>query len=141
MRDLIADSVADRRFILLLLSITGFLALAMSAAGIYGVISYITSRCTQEIGIRMALGATPNNVFTLIFRQGSLPIALGLAIGLTSALLGGRLLHNVLIGIEPGHPGPIGVAAGGVAVTAAIACWIPALRAARMNPMSALRQD
>jgi hypothetical protein len=75
MRALVADSVADRRFIVTLLAITGCLALLMSAAGVYGVISYTTLRRTQEIGIRLALGATPRDVQALLFRQGFATIA------------------------------------------------------------------
>jgi ABC-type antimicrobial peptide transport system permease subunit len=77
MRTLVADSVADRRFIMTLLAITGWLALLMSAAGIYGVISYTTGRTTQEIGIRLALGATPRDVHAMVFRQVSRPSRLG----------------------------------------------------------------
>ena len=88
MTALIADSVADRRFIMLLLAVTAGLALVMSAAGVYGVISYTTSRRTQEIGIRVAVGAMPRDVLALIFRQGFLTVAIGLAIGLGIALGG-----------------------------------------------------
>ena len=102
--DLIADSVADRRFIMMLLAITGCLALVMSAAGVYGVISYTTSRRTQEIGIRMAVGATPRNVFALIFRQGFLTVAIGLAVGMGSALACVRSLRSVVARAGVGSP-------------------------------------
>ncbi|HUJ21667.1 MAG TPA: ABC transporter permease [Bryobacteraceae bacterium] len=141
MQDLIADSVADRRFIMMLFAITGCLALMMSAAGVYGVISYTTSRRTQEIGVRMAVGATPGNIFSLIFRQGFLTAAIGLTLGLAAALVATRLLRSVLFGLESGHPAPVWIAAGVVAVTAGIACWIPARKATRTDPMSALRQE
>jgi len=141
MRDLIADSAADRRFILTLLAITGLLALAMSAAGVYGVISYSTSRRTQEIGIRMAVGATPAHVFSLIFRQGFLTVSTGLAVGLAAALAAMRFLRTVLLGIESGHPVYSWLAASLVTLTAAIACWIPARRATRTDPISALRHE
>jgi putative ABC transport system permease protein len=141
MRDLIADSVADRRFIMLLLSVTGFLALAMSAAGIYGVISYTTSRRTQEIGIRMAIGATPRNVFSLIFRQGFQSVTVGLVLGVAAAYIAKRLLENAVFGLEPGHTASLWIAVVLVAVTAAIACWIPARRATAMDPLSALREE
>jgi predicted permease len=86
MRDLIADSIADRRFVMMLLAVTACLALAMSAAGVYGVVAYTTSRRTQEIGIRIAIGATPRDIVSLIFRQGFLTVAAGLVAGLAGAV-------------------------------------------------------
>ena len=141
MRTLVADSLADRRFIMSLLAITGCLALAMSASGVYGVSSYITSRRTQEIGVRMALGATPGNVQVLVFRQGFLNAAMGLAIGLALTLALLRVLRGLLIGLESGNLGHVWIAVSLVSLSAAIACWLPARRAARIDPMSALRQD
>jgi len=141
MRTLIADSLADRRFIMSLLAVTGCLALAMSAAGVYGVTSYITSRRTQEIGVRMALGATPGNVQVLVFRQGFVTAAMGLAIGLGLTLLLMRVLPGALVGLDSVSPGHVWIAVGLVSLTAAIACWLPARRAARIDPMSAQRQD
>jgi putative ABC transport system permease protein len=141
MRTLVADSLADRRFIMGLLAVTGCLALAMSAAGVYGVTSYITSRRTQEIGVRMALGATPGNVQVLVFRQGFFTAAIGIATGLALTLLLMRALRGVLVGLEPGNLGDVWIAVGLVSLSAAIACWLPARRASRINPMSALRQD
>jgi putative ABC transport system permease protein len=141
MRELIADSVADRRFITMLLAITGSLALILSAAGVYGVISYTTSRRTQEIGIRMAVGATPGDVFSLIFRQGFVTVVVGLAIGLGAAWICIRSLRNVFLGLEFTHPAYLWMAAMLVAIAAGFACWIPALRATKTDPMSALRQE
>jgi len=141
MSALIADSVADRRFIMLLLAVTAGLALVMSAAGVYGVISYTTSRRTQEIGIRVAVGAMPRDVLALIFRQGFLTVAIGLAIGLGIALVAMQSLRSFLPGLESGNPVHVWIAAGLVALTAGVACWIPARRAARIDPMSALRQE
>jgi hypothetical protein len=131
MRRLIADSLADRRFIMMLLVVTACLALLMSAAGVYGVVSYTTSRRTKEIGIRMAVGATPGNVSALIFRQGFTTVAAGLAIGLCAAL---PFTHA-------GQRAWIGLALTTVAATAAIACWLPARRALSTDPMSALRHN
>jgi putative ABC transport system permease protein len=139
--DLIADSIADRRFIMILLAVTGCLALLMSAAGVYGVISYTTSLRTQEIGIRMAIGATPGNVFALIFRQGFVTVAAGLSIGVAAALVSIRFLRGLLFGLASAHPLSIWIAIALVTGTAAIACWIPALRATRTEPISALRQE
>src|SRR5699024_6625303 len=81
LQSLIAETIADRRFVVRLLAVTGGLALFMSIAGIYGVTSFTTSRRTQEIGVRMALGATPASVVALIFRQGFRSVTAGLAVG------------------------------------------------------------
>ena len=141
LRELVSDSVADRRFIMILLAITGGLALMMSAAGVYGVISYTTSRRTQEIGIRMAIGATPAGVLRLIFRQGFVPLAAGLIAGLGAAWACLRLLRGAVPGLEAGDSASIWIAAAVVTVTAGIACWLPARRAVRIDPMTALRFD
>jgi predicted permease len=141
MQTLISDSLADRRFTMTLLAIFGCLALAMSAGGVYGVTSYLTSRRTQEIGLRIALGATPGNVQRLIFRQGFTTAGIGLAIGITISLASMRILRGVLTGFQFENAGRMSIAVIIVAVFAALACWIPARRAARLDPMSALRQD
>jgi len=141
MRDLISDSVADRRFVMLLLAATSCLALVMAAAGVYGVISYTTSRRTQEIGVRMAVGATPNDVLTMIFRQGFGMVSVGILFGLTSAMASIRVLRTMLMGLESRSPIPIALAITLVAVAAGIACLLPARRATRIDPMSALRQE
>ncbi|HXA03203.1 MAG TPA: ABC transporter permease [Bryobacteraceae bacterium] len=141
MTALIADSVADRRFIMMLLAVTAGLALVMSAAGVYGVISYTTSQRTQEIGIRVTVGAMPRDVLALVFRQGFLTVAVGLAVGLGAALVAMHSLRSFLAGLEFGNPAQIWMATGLVALSAGIACWIPARRATRIDPMTALRQD
>ena len=113
----------------------------MSVAGVYGVTSYITSGKTQEIGIRMALGATSRNVQLLVFRQGFFTAAVGLTIGaaLTLALM--RVLRGMLVGLGSGNLGDASTAFALVSLTAAVACWVPARRAARIDPMAALRED
>jgi predicted permease len=141
LRTLIADSLADRRFIMNLLAVTGFLALVMSIAGVYGVSSYVTSRRTHEIGVRMALGATPNNVLGLIFRHGFSTAALGLAFGLGSAMLLLRILRGTMAGVESAAPGYVVAGVIVVTLTAALACLFPARRAAKIEPTLALRQD
>ncbi len=139
MSSLIADSVAGRRFILTLLAITAFLALALAAAGVYGVISYVTSRRTREIGLRMALGATPGQVGRLVFRQGMQLAGVGTGIGLAAALVLARLLRSVLTGLGSGDPALTALAAAVVIAAAALACWVPAQRATRIDPAGALR--
>ena len=141
MRDFISDSVADRRFIMNLLVITGCLALAMAAAGVYGVIAYTTSRRTAEIGIRMAVGAAPRDVLSLIFRQGFRAVAVGLALGICASLLALPYLRSVVVGFESGHPASIWIATCLVTITAGVACWFPARKATRTDPISALRHE
>jgi predicted permease len=141
MRTLIYDTIADRRFIVTLLSATGVLALLLSVAGVYGVMSYTTSRRTQEIGVRIALGATPSRINALFFRQGFLTVTTGLIVGIMSSAGLKHALRSALMGLEPGHPASAWIAGGLVALTAAIACWLPARRATHIDPMSALRQE
>jgi hypothetical protein len=141
MSSLIADSVADRRFIMTLLAITGCLALLLSAAGVYGVVSYATSGRTQEMGIRMALGASPRQVQALIFGQGMRQAGVGVVIGLAATWVVMRVLRNVLAGLQSSDPALVAIAAGLVIVSASIACWLPARLATRIDPMSALRRE
>jgi predicted permease len=141
MSRLIDDSLSDRRFIVTLLGTTGCLALLLSAAGVYGVGSYVTSRRTPEIGVRMALGATPRQIQALIFWQGMRLAALGIAIGLITAAALVRLLRHNLAGLQVDDPALIGMAASLVAGTTAVACWVPAWRATRIDSVAAIRQE
>src|SRR6185437_6532352 len=133
--------IADRRFIASLLAATGSLALLMALAGIYGVTLYTTSRRTQEIGVRMALGATSARIHALLFRQGFQTVVVGLAIGLISALVVMHTLRGVIAGLGTGSLTSVWLAGCLVLFTAALACWVPAHRATRNDPMSALRQE
>ncbi len=141
LRTLVGESLAPRRFLMLLLAATGVLALAMSAAGIYGVTAFAASRRTQEIGIRMALGATPRSVHALVFRQGFAAVAAGLAIGLAATASGERALRGVLPGLETGGVADAWLAAAVVIAAAALACWAPSRRAMRVEPVEALRVE
>ena len=141
MAALIGASVADQRFVMILLAATAGIALLMSVAGVYGVVSYTTSCRTQEIGIRMAVGATPRNVFSLIFRQGFATVAIGLAIGMCAAFPLTHVLSSLLTGLQS-EPSPyVWIALTLVTVTAALACGIPARRATGTDPISALQQE
>jgi predicted permease len=141
MQSLIDDSLGDRRFIMFLLALTGCLALAMAAAGVYGVAMYVTSRRTQEIGIRIALGATRRNVEVLIFRQGFVTASIGLTSGLIITLASMRILRAMLPGLQSGSSGSLWIEISLVTLTAALGCWLPARRAAKIDPMLALRQE
>lgn len=141
MQELIDDTLADQRFVMGLLAGAGFLALLMAAGGVYGVTSYLTSRRTQEIGLRMALGATPRNVQVLLFGQSFFASLIGLISGLLLALILMRVLRSVLVGLNAGHGGDLWIEAGTVVLAAALACWLPAQRAAKIDPAAALRQE
>jgi putative ABC transport system permease protein len=141
MRALLKDSVADRWFITTLLAITGGLALLLSASGVYGVVAYTTVRRTQEIGIRMALGATPGDVRALLFREGFRTIAAGLALGLCAALSLTSVLRSAFVGLQSPAAPYLWIATAPVTLTAAAACWLPIRRITRIDPMSALRQE
>ena len=141
MHDLIDDSLANRRFIMGLLACAGCLALVMAAGGVYGVTSYITSSRTQEIGVHIALGATRRDVEILVFRQGFLSALIGLVSGLALALILMRVLQSVLVGISSDEFPYLWIEAGTVILAAALACWVPARRASRIDPAVALRQE
>jgi putative ABC transport system permease protein len=141
MRSFIDDSVADRRFITLMLSATGCLALLMAAAGVYGVAAYTASRRVQEIGIRMALGATPAGVHGLLLREELVRVALGLAIGLSSAVAVLQALRGRLQGFEAPQAALVATAVAVVVSMSGLASWIPTRRAVRIDPISALRQE
>jgi predicted permease len=141
MQGLIDDTLADRRFVMGLLAGAGFLALLMAAGGVYGVTSYLTSRRTQEIGVRMALGATRGNVQVLVFGQSFFVSLIGLFSGLALALILMRALRSVLVGLNSGNLNGLWIEGGTVVLSAALACWLPARRAAKIDPAAALRNE
>jgi predicted permease len=141
MSTFVGDSVSDRLFIMALLAVTGILALLLAAAGVYAVVSYATSRRTQEIGVRMALGATRGDVRGLVLREGMKMAGWGVVIGLAAALVVNRVLHGVLAGLGNSDGTTIAVAVILVTATAAVACLVPARRATRIDPMAALRHE
>jgi len=141
MRTLIGDTVAGRRFLMSLLAATAALALMLAAGGIYGVTAYTTSRRTQEIGIRMALGATPGRIHALVFGQSFTAVAAGLALGALGSVLGLKLLGGLLWGLAATPVAAPVIAATLVLATAALACWLPARRAMSVDPNAALRNE
>jgi ABC-type antimicrobial peptide transport system permease subunit len=141
MSTLIGDSIADRRFVFTTFLATGILSLLFAAAGIYGVVSYATSHRRREIGIRMAIGATPRGILALVFRQGMRPVWIGIATGTFGAWAAARLLRGTLPGFATIEPSVVAAAIVIVTLSAAIACVIPARRATGVDPVSALRQE
>jgi ABC-type antimicrobial peptide transport system permease subunit len=117
----------------------GVAALALASLGIYGVISFTVTRRTSELGIRIALGASTGKLMASVLRQGMTPVLLGLVAGLATALMLGRLIASQLYGISANDPLTISTVAGLLLLVALGACWIPARRAARVDPVRALR--
>jgi predicted permease len=117
------------------------IALLLAAIGLYAVVAFSVSTHTKEIGIRMAVGADTRHVLKLVFRQGMVPLAAGLTIGLVMSLAMTRLLQSMLVGVSPTDPGMLGVAALVLIAAAALGCWVPARRALRVSPVVALRQE
>jgi predicted permease len=136
-----ARSVAERRGGMLILGLFGVLALILAAAGIYGVMAHLVALRTSEIGIRMTLGAQPSRVMTLVLKEGLMQAALGLAIGIAGAVLVMRSFRTVLYGVGPADPLTIVAVVVVLAATATLACLIPARRAMRVDPVTALRAD
>jgi predicted permease len=138
---LLAESVSPRRLSMALLGVFAGLALALAAVGIYGVMSYVVSLRTNEIGIRMALGAKPGDIWRLVIGRGAGLAALGVAIGITGALALTKLLSSLLYAVKPTDPATFAGVAFLLGLIAVLACYVPARRAMRVDPMVALRHE
>jgi putative ABC transport system permease protein len=138
---IVAESVAEPKFRTLLLGSFGALGLILAMVGIYGVISYSVTQRTDEIGLRLALGAQPRDVLGLVLREGMMLAGLGIAVGAAGALALTRLLTSLLYEVKPRDPVTFIAVAIALAVVAAAACYIPARRAMRVDPMVALRYE
>jgi putative ABC transport system permease protein len=125
----------------LFLSAAGVQALLLAAIGIYGVVSFSVAQRTREIGVRVALGATPTHVLRLIMSQGCLLSILGIVVGAAMAVGSSRILAGLLYGIGPRDPATLVGVAVSLFVVAVVACWVPARRALRVDPTTALRYE
>src|SRR5712691_10046694 len=140
-QDQIDSDLADERLLVSLTSAFGFLALVLASVGIYGLMAYSVAQRTKEIGIRMALGAIPRQILTLVVREASSLSAAAIALGMSASFLVTRFVKSMLFGIAPSDPATLWGAAVLLMIVAMGASWIPARRAASVQPMEALRRD
>jgi ABC-type antimicrobial peptide transport system permease subunit len=141
MPELVAKAVARPRFNTLLLGLFAAAALMLTAVGLYGVVTYGVNQRTREIGIRMALGAQRQSVLALVIRQGMRPAFAGVAIGMAGAFALTRLLAGQLYEIKATDPVTFGIVALGLLFVSGVACYLPARRATKIDPMVALRNE
>jgi ABC-type antimicrobial peptide transport system permease subunit len=137
--EIVDQAVSPKRLIVMLLGLFSLLAMTLSSVGIYGVISYAVSQRTPELGIRLALGATKRGILWLVIREGMKPVALGLLIGLAAAALLTQITRSLLFGISATDPLTFTSNALLFLGVGLLACWLPARRAAKVDPMTALR--
>jgi len=139
--DFFDRTLVNPRFNMALVAVFALVAVALAAVGVYGVIAYAVASRTREIGVRIALGATPGGIVSEVVRRGMSLAAIGMVLGLAGALTVGRFLESLLYGLSLNDGLTLGGAAAGFVVIALVACWVPARRAARVDPVVALRTE
>ena len=141
LEDALGESIAPRRFNMALLGAFALTALSLALVGIYGVIAYGVSQRTHEIGVRLALGARRREIVAMVVKQGIAIALVGVVVGSAAALALTRLMSAMLYDVRPNDPWVFTASAAGLALTAVAASWIPALKAAGVDPLQALRCD
>ena len=141
MEDVLSRAQARPRFLTLLLSLFSLVALAIATVGIYGVVSYSVARRTKEFGLRMVLGAQTGDVLGLVMKQGAGMIAVGVGLGLVLALFLTRLMASLLFGVPPTDPATFASVMALFFAVALAACYIPARRATKVDPIQTLRYE
>jgi len=141
MTQVVSNAASARRFNMALLTSFAAVALLLTMLGVYGVVAFLVSRRYREIGIRMALGAQRRDVLGLILQQGMKPVAFGTVAGLAGSLISSRLISSQLYGVSSWDPWTLTSVIALLAATALLACWLPARRAAGVDPMDALRYE
>jgi ABC-type antimicrobial peptide transport system permease subunit len=139
--EIVASSIAQQRFTMSLLAIFAGLALVLGAIGLYGVISYSVVQRTRELGVRSALGAGRGDLFRLVVGQGMRLAGIGLLMGVAASLGLTRFLQSMLYGVRPSDPFVLATVTTILAAVALLACYVPAHRAARVDPITALREQ
>jgi ABC-type antimicrobial peptide transport system permease subunit len=137
----LADQTAQRRFQAWLLGLFSAIAVVLAGVGIYGLLHYSVAQRTREIGVRMALGARGGDVVAMVLREGMLLATVGVGVGIVAALALTRLIASLLFGVAPDDALTIGAVATLLLMVASVACYIPARRATRVDPMTALRTE
>jgi putative ABC transport system permease protein len=141
MREIVSEAVEQRQFQMVLTMLFAVVALVLGAVGVYGVVSYYVTCRTREIGLRLALGAMRGEVMAWILARGMKPVLIGLAVGLSAAIAIAMTLRSLLFGIVPTDPVALGVVVAVLLATSGLACYVPARRAARVDPILALRHE
>jgi ABC-type antimicrobial peptide transport system permease subunit len=141
MNEVIADSLAERRFSMIVLGSFAAAALLLASLGIYGVVSYFVGQRTHELGIRLALGANRTDIYRLVLGDGMKMTLGGIGIGLLAAFGLTRLIRNMLFGVSAADPATFVVIFALLALVALFACYIPARRATKVDPLAALRHE
>jgi len=139
--EILGQEVVQPRFTMALFVAFAVLGLALAAGGIYSVLSFHVTRRTQELGVRMALGAPRRHVLGLLLTMGGRLVGMGLVVGVAASLAATRLLRSQLYGVQPADPLSYAAVAAIMCVVAFVACYLPARRASRVDPMVALRQE
>jgi len=141
LEDLVSNSAARARFTMVLLATFAVVALTLGAVGVYGVVAYTVARRTREIGVRMALGARASDVLAMVLHEGGTLTGIGVALGIAGALASSRVLASFLYGVTPTDAAVFVSVPAVLAIVALGACVVPARRAARVDPVTALRSD
>jgi ABC-type antimicrobial peptide transport system permease subunit len=140
-QELIDRSLLRERLVASISALFGALAVLLAAVGLYGVLSYGIARRTRELGIRIAIGAEARSILAMVLREAGSMLALGVVVGLAAAWWLGRIVSRLLYGVQPDDLASIGIAVGVLMAAGTLAAWIPARRAARIDPIQALRYE
>jgi len=141
MAELVSKSVEPRRFQMLLALMFAVCAISLASLGIFGVVAYSIEQRRHELGIRLALGAQFSDLRRMVLRQGMAPVLAGLVSGIGASMVAGRLIESLLFGVSAWDPPTLGIVALVVVTVAALACYLPARRATKVDPMVALRYE